>query len=174
MHIPHIFMIHCLFPAGAVCGICGLQRIGKKALLSPWLLSGTVSSELWYFWHMAGTHTQCRLTGATVGFPDDQRFRETLRWTYFWEYKKKKTRKRFLCGIFADTLPFPVILFNQQNLVTTLISYVQNKFMSKLQCADYVTLLTMESLQWLMCQMRSNVTHHSEMKRVHILCVRVH
>lgn len=47
-----------------------------------------------------------------------------------------------------------------QNLVMTLISMMQSKFIivSKLQRADYMPLSTLELLQWPMCQMRTNVT----------------
>lgn len=78
-------------------------------LFSPWLLSGTVSSELRYFWHIAG---------ATVGFLDDQHFRQTLLdilltvWSDKRERQKENKKnvkkdvmvRRFLSDIFADTL----------------------------------------------------------------------
>lgn len=50
------------------------------------------------------------------------------------------------------------------------VSHKQNIFsiVPKLQCADHMTLSTPELLQWQMSQMRSKVTNHSDMKRVHI------
>ncbi len=103
-----------------------------------------------FSWH---SHT-LRLTGATVGFLDDQRFRQIARWTkYFWEYdrtrEKYNNRKKdgtLKSDIVADahwTAGQP-IHFEQP-----LISHMQNKvsIVPKLWCADYVTLSALELLQ---------------------------
>lgn len=65
--------------------------------------------------------------------------------------------------------PLPVVLFDQQNRAVTLISRMQNKFVSKLQRADSMNVSTLELLQWPLCQMRSSVTNQLEINRAHIL-----
>lgn len=127
-------------------------------LFPPWLLSGTVSSELRYFWHIAG---------ATVGFLDDQHFRQILLDILLTVWSDKRERQKdnkisfkkktaWWGGFWATYLqtpsthfdsrtnPFPAVLFDQPNLVMTLMSlYARNS----IYCVEVAVFWLHESFQ---------------------------
>lgn len=128
----------------------------QKALLSPWLLSGTVSSDLWYFWHIAGTHTQWDLEAQQR----DSYMTNISDQSLYGEQKKITRKTLYWRGFCCCRQPVPGgPLWSTESCYDIDIFYAkQIQYSSELQCTDYMTLSTLESLQWPMCQMRTNVT----------------